>query len=148
MRPLALVTVVAMLAACAPAEREPAMQEEAAPPGLTLSDLAGTWTMQATLDTPDTTVVSYTISGGVDAASWTITLPDRDPMPARVTVAGDSAVFEVGPYESILRAGVMVSTRSVGRLNMGRMTGTMVASYQTSAADSVVRGRFEGSRAP
>lgn len=147
MRAFALVTAVALLGACAPAEREPAMMEEEAA-ALTVADFAGTWTMQATLDTPDTAVVDYTVSGGADPASWMITLPNRDPMPARVTVAGDSAVFEVGPYESILRAGVMVTTRSVGRLSGGRMTGTLVARYETAEADSVVRGVFEGSRAP
>ena len=147
MRPFAMVALAATLAGCAPAE-QPAAEEEAAPPGLTLGDLAGTWTMQATLYTPDTTVVDYTVTGGSDPGSWTITLPDRDPMPMRVTVAGDSAVFDVAPYESILRAGVMVSTRTVGRMSMGRMTGTLVARYETTGPDSVVRGRFEGSKTP
>jgi hypothetical protein len=147
MRPIAILALAAIVGSCAPAD-QPATEQDAAAPALTLAALAGTWTMQTVLDTPDSTVVDYTMSGGDDPGSWTITLPDRDPMPVRITVAGDSVVFDIGPFESVIRAGVMTVTRGVGRLSEGRMIGTLIVHYETTEPDSVVYARFEGSRTP
>jgi hypothetical protein len=57
-------------------------------------------------------------------------------------------VAEAGPYESVLRSGVAVVTRTVNRLEGGRLVGTFMARYATNIVDSVLRGRTEGSRVP
>jgi hypothetical protein len=78
---------------------------------------------------------------------WMVTFPGREPTPVRVVaVEGDSLIVDVGPYESALREGVMVSTRSVVRVQDGNLTGTFVARYQTAGPDSVLRGRQRGMR--
>jgi hypothetical protein len=54
--------------------------------------------------------------------------------PARVTaIEGDSLVLEAGPFESILRGGQQVSTRSVYRLRDGRMVGVVQAVYAATS---------------
>jgi hypothetical protein len=65
-----------------------------------------------------------------------------------VTTSGDSIMVESGPFESVRRDGVTVRTNSVFRLEVDRLAGTTVAHYETSEADSVLRLRVEGTRAP
>jgi hypothetical protein len=117
-------------------------------PALTLADIAGRWTMQAWRDTGSAVLATYEIVGTADPASWQILFPNRQPVPLRVTVAGDSMVAEAGPYESVLRSGVAVVTRTVNRLEGDRLVGTFMARYATNVVDSVLRGRTEGSRVP
>jgi hypothetical protein len=82
-----------------------------------------------------------------DMTGWMQMFQGREPLPVRVTaVEGDSIMFEVGPYESVLRPGVQVSTQSVARLQDGRLVGTTMARYQTAAADSTLRVTFEATR--
>ena len=69
-------------------------------------------------------------------------------MPVRVTVDGDSIMTASGPYESVLRKGVQVTTQSVLRRQDGKLVGMTIARYQGAAADSVVRLRTELTRAP
>jgi hypothetical protein len=86
---------------------------------------------------------------GADANGWSFNFPSRPPVPIRVlTVEGDSIVTEAGPYESVLRKGVQVSTHSVMRLQGGKVVGTTVAHYATTGADSVVSLHAEGTRVP
>jgi hypothetical protein len=61
-------------------------------------------------------------------------------------VDSDSVVAEAGPFESALRPGVMVTSRTVARLQEGMLTGTIVAQYATQGANSVLRGRLHGVR--
>lgn len=113
---------------------------------VSLADFAGTWNATSYLESGDTVV--YTMTATADPNGWTIDLPGRDPMPQRIiAVAGDSVVTEIGPYESILRAGVMVTVRSVARLQDGRFVGTMTATYATDEGETVVNGTTEGTRA-
>ena len=148
MRRLTLICCAALLVGCTPADEQPATDMPAAAPAtLSLADMAGTWTMAAKTATGDSTLVSYQMVATGTMDGWTVTFPNRQPIPARVVaVAGDSAIIEIGPYESALRAGVMVSTRTVARLADGKMVGTFVARYQTAGADSVLQGRQEGTR--
>jgi hypothetical protein len=45
---------------------------------------------------------------------------DGKPVPVRVVaVAGDSIVTDAGPYQSFVRKGVRVTTRTVSRLQSG-----------------------------
>jgi len=146
------ILVLAILAgACAKAE-EAAVDSPATaavvPATISLADVAGKWTATARPESADTTVVNYEIMATADPSMWTITLPGRPAMPLRVTTDGDSIMLTNGPYESVLRKGVQVSTESVMRLVDGKLVGTTIAHYATAAADSVVRLRVEATRAP
>jgi hypothetical protein len=104
--------------------------------------------MRAMREGSDSVLTTYELSATADTAGWTMTLPGREPVPVRVVaVAGDSIVIEAGPYPSSLRPGVTVATRGVNRLQGDRMVGSTVARY-SAGADSVVRIRTEGRRAP
>ena len=69
-------------------------------------------------------------------------------MPVRVTVDGDSIMTATGPYESVLRKGVQVTTEGVLRKQDGKLVGVTRAHYRTAGADSVVRVRIAMTRAP
>lgn len=154
MRFLTLLCCAAVVAGCGKSEQPPAQDTTAvvAPPPpapIALADVAGTWTMRTTAEGSDSVLVTATMVATADTAGWTMALPGRPIMPVRVVaVAGDSLTTESGPYESVLRKGVKVSTQTVVRLRDGKLVGSTVAHYVTAGADSVVRLRVEGTRAP
>lgn len=149
MRRLVLALSAAVLAGCSKPDAPPAEPPAPPPaPTLNLADLAGTWNMRTMPEGSDSTLVSYTMTLTGTTDGWTINFPGRDPMPMTATVSGDSVITTVAPYESMLRKGVQVSTSSVVRLVGGRLVGTGIARYSTTGADSVVRLRMEGTRAP
>jgi len=97
----------------------------------------------------DGTVVESELTATADTSGWTVTFPNQKPIPVRViAVAGDSIVTKAGPYESVLRKGVQVTSRAVRRLQDGKLVGTSVSRYATSGPDSVARYRMEGTRVP
>jgi hypothetical protein len=55
-------------------------------------------------------------------------------------------VADAGPYESVLRKRLKVTTHSVFRLQEGKLVGTTAAHYTTKGADSVRNLRSEGTR--
>jgi hypothetical protein len=119
----------------------------AAAPTISLADLAGTWDMRSVpVSGEDTTPTVY--QSIVTADGWTLMLPDRDPIEGVVTVSGDSIIMDAGPYESVRRDGLMVTTHAVYRLEGDRLVGTVVAYYETLDADSVLSLTTEGTRAP
>jgi hypothetical protein len=121
------------------------------PAALNLADLAGKWNMRSVPESgADTTPTTYVLTATGDTSGWTIAFPNRRaPVPVHVmSVAGDSVVFHAGPFESVRRRGVQVTTESVARLRDGRIVGTTVAHYRTTGADSVLRLRTEGTKAP
>ena len=120
-----------------------AMEETAT---ISLSDVAGTWNLRAVPETGDTTATEYQVE--ITADGWTMFLPDREPMVPQVSVSGDSIIVDAGPYESVRRAGVMVTTHAVYRLEGDRLVGKTVAHYSTTDADSVLHLNVEGTRAP
>jgi hypothetical protein len=139
MKRFMLLCCMALLAACAPADEEDT---------LSLTDLAGTWSIQALQQTGDSVIVTMDMTATDSYDGWTIMFANRDPIAARVlAVEGDSIVSEFGPYESALRAEVMVTTTSVMRLDGDNLVGTFVARYATAGADSILRGRLRGMRA-
>lgn len=147
-----LLYCVALFVACAPSGEEAGSEmadQAAVPAAVSLADVAGTWDMKTMARGSDSVIVAYQLVATAQMEGWTTTLPGREPQPVRVVaVTGDSIVTEVGPFESVLRAGVMVTTRSVTRLRDGRMVGRVEARYQTTEADSVVVFRVEGTRSP
>jgi hypothetical protein len=96
----------------------------------------------------DSTLVTYELVATADPSGWTFNFPKRPPVPVRVAAAGDSIVIDAGPYESLLRKGVQVTTHGVARLQDGKLMGATTAHYKTTGADSVLPLRFEGTRAP
>ncbi|MGQ0767360.1 MAG: hypothetical protein ACT4OZ_17055 [Gemmatimonadota bacterium] len=150
MRKTAVVSGLLFALACGGGETPAADSSAAAPmtPTLSLADLAGTWTQTVTTEGSDSVLVTSTLTGTADASSWTITLPGRQPMPVQIMVAGDSIMTSSGPYESVLRPGVQVTTNGVARLVNGEMVGTTIARYVTANADSVVRLRNVARRNP
>lgn len=149
MRRLAFALGAVVLLGCAKTETPPA--DPPAPPApapINLADLAGSWTVVVKGEASDSTLVTYQMTATTSETGWMIMLPNRPPMPLQVTASGDSLLIASGPYESVLRKGVQVSTQGVLRLQDGKLTGMTVAHYQTATADSVVRLRSEATRTP
>jgi hypothetical protein len=117
-------------------------------PSLSLSDVAGKWTVRAMNEAGDSTLVTYVLNATPNPSGWTIKFPNRPPIAVHVAVSGDSIITDAGPYPSVLRKGVQVTTHGVSRLRGGKLVGTTVAHYTTSGPDSVRRVRTEGTRAP
>ena len=145
----------AVLVACSKPEQQPAQDTTATaaptppapPPGISLADVAGKWAMTTMTEKGDSTLLKYELVATADTTGWTFNFPKRKPVPAHVTVSGDSIVLEAGPFESLLRKGVQVTTHGVARLQDGKLVGTTVARYVTHGPDSVRNLRFEGTRA-
>jgi hypothetical protein len=130
-------------AAAATAATQQAMQP------IQLADVAGVWTVRGMPMDRDTVIVTYELNATADTTGWTITFPGRPPVPVRiVSVAGDSITTSAGPYESVLRPGVQVTTVGAFRLQNGRLVGNTVARYSGRTADSVITVRSEGDRKP
>lgn len=118
----------------------------AAAPTISLADIAGTWNMRSVPETGDTTATVFQLQATADGI--TLFLPDRDPIEGVVTTSGDRIMVDAGPFESVRRAGVMVTTNAEYWLEGDRLMGSTVAHYVTTEADSVLRLRTEGTRAP
>lgn len=146
MRRFALVLGAVVLTGCSKPDTPPA--EAPAAPAINLADLAGTWNLTTRAEGSDSVLVTGSITATADPAGWMINLPGRPPMPMRVTADGDSLMTAAGPYESVLRPGVQVSTAGVLHLVDGKLTGINIAHYAASGADSVVRLAMEATRAP
>lgn len=140
----------ALLAGCAKTEAPPAEPPAApAPAAINPADLAGTWSFTTKAEGSDSVLVSYTVNATATSEGWIINLPNRPPMPMVVTIAGDSIVTATGPYESVLRKGVQVTTNGVLRMENGKLVGLNIAHYAgATGADSVVRLRMEGTKNP
>ena len=142
MRSVATLFVVAVLTACGAGEQQ--VPEVMGP---TLADFAGTWQMTAMLEgTPDP--VPSTMMGMASPDGWTLSLEGRPNIPLTVNVVGDSLITQSAEYESVLRAGVMVSIRVASALDNGMLTGRMVATYTTEGGMQEVPGTIHGMRAP
>ena len=155
----ALCCCAAVLAACGKPDSEGADTTAAdttaaaaaapAPAPLSLSQVAGRWNVRSVPETGDTTPTISVLNATTDTTGWTLTFPNRRPIPTRVVaVGGDSVLTETGPYESARRKGVRVTTRIAWRLEGDRLVGTTVARYVTTGPDSVLQLRSEGTRAP
>lgn len=150
MRRLSLVVAAVALAACGPKEQPAADTSAAAtlPPGISLSDVAGSWTAKVMRMDSDSVILTYDLTTSADPTAWTISFPGRPPVAMRPQADGDSIIVSAGPYESALRKGVQVSTNGVLRLVNGELVGTTTAHYQVKTADSVVTLRTVATRKP
>jgi len=159
MRRLALFCCAALLAACnrsedRAADDRTAMDTGAAaapetPPAsatISLADVAGKWKVRTT-DEAGGNAVETELVATADTSGWTLTGPNRKPIPVRVlAVAGDSLVTEAGPFESFIRKGVQVTTRAVYRLQGEKLVGITEARYSIGGRDSVAHRPSEGTR--
>lgn len=118
------------------------------PAGLSAADLAGKWNMRAVAFSGDTTTIPSVLTATTDNSGWTMTFPNRPPIATRVRFDGDSVMTDSGPYESVVRKGVQVTTSGVYRVRDGTIAGITVARYATRGVDSVMRFRVTGTRAP
>jgi len=125
------------------------VEVEGVPAGVALADVAGSWNLTGTPEmepfTP--TSIAYSMTATDSEYGWTFTFPEQDPLDIRIiAVEGDSIVVEAGPFESVIRDGVMVSTRTVMRLEDGMLVGTFLATYETDPVETLA-GTVEGTRA-
>ncbi len=139
---------VALLLGCGASEEADVADEAVpdAPAAIALADVAGTWSFDSYADGSDTVITTIEVAATADPTGWTWTFPDRDPVAGTASADGDSIMVDVGPFESVLRAGVMVSVHSVLRLEDGDMVGAFVARYETTEADSILTGTLRGTR--
>lgn len=118
-------------------------------PALSLNDVAGTWHLVSRpVDGKDTTATLVTLNAKADTAGWTMSFGNGKPIPVRVRVAGDSVIESAGPYASVRRKGLTVTTNSTFHLRDGKLVGTTVAHYAVKTADSVLVLNVEGTRTP
>jgi hypothetical protein len=145
-----LCCCAAAVVGCAKTENKApeASQTPPPPPAIALADLAGKWSVKGMNEARDTTLVTYELNATADTSGWRIVFANRRTVPARVAAAGDSVVIDAGPYESVLRRGVQVTTHGVLRLQGGKLVGLTVAHYRTTRPDSVRRIVVEGTRMP
>ncbi len=159
MRILALSCCVAALVACVNNDRDDVAADTAAgatdtaPAAATiaLADVAGTWNVTSKPESgTDTSTTRYTMTTTSDTSGWTIRFPGRpQAVPVRVVaVQGDSIVTEAGPFQSVRRQNVQVTTRNVLRREGDRLIGSTRARYQTTGSDTVLVLRTEATRAP
>jgi len=152
MRLTALLGCAALLAGCTKSESPPVADTsmavtETPAAVVSLGSLAGMWDVKVMPADRDTTLTTYVLNT-TDSSAWTLTFPNRDPIPMRIVdVSGDSVTVEAGPFESnVRRGGVQVSVRGPWRIQDGKLVGMTTARYQTTGPDSVVMLRQEGTK--
>ena len=138
---------VILLLGCGKSDRQAGDGATPEASGLSAGDVTGRWEMRAVPFSGDTTPTTFILSATANSDGWTLTFPDRPPVPTRVRIEGDSIVSAAGPYESVRRKGVQVRTNTVMRLEGDSLVGTAVARYTTAGADSVLNLRVSGTRA-
>jgi len=146
MRRLALLGSI-LFVACSKAEAPPADTAAAAAPvepaapaaaPISLAAVAGKYAVTGKNEAGDSTLVTYELNATADTTGWTLTFPNRKPIPIHiVSVAGDSIVMMSGPYESAIKKGVMVTTNTVSRMQDGKLESRTVAHYAVKGPDSV-----------
>ena len=158
---IALCCCAAVLAGCAKKDNaavdtssamasSTASTTTAAPPAVVnLADVAGKWNMTSVPVSGDTTPTKYVLTATATNDGWTLTFPGRPkPVPAKVTTDGDSIMLAAGPYASVRRKGVQVTTATVARLDNGQLKGSTTAHYKVKTPDSVLVLTLTGTRAP
>jgi len=118
-----------------------------APAPVNLADFAGKWDLRSVPATGDTTPTTYVLTATSTTAGWSLKFPGRAAVPATITVAGDSIEIDAGPYSSVRRKGVQVTTNGGLRVQNGSLVGTTTAHYKVKSADSVLVLNTTGTRA-
>jgi hypothetical protein len=148
----ALLLVLPVLFACSKKETPAADTSAAMAPAPAATapvpmNVAGTWTVKVMPEKKDTVLLTYKLVATNDKTGWVLTFPNREPMEPRVvSMDNDSVVVDNGPYSSLLRKSVMVTTHSSMHMEGDKLVGITIAHYNTKGADSVVVLRTEGTR--
>lgn len=151
MRTMTIALSLALIAGCA--KEKPAVQEAppvtpAAPAPINLADVAGDWTVSVMPAASDSVLLTYQLHATAADTGWTVTFSGRKPMALQIMPMGDSITTTMAAYESVLRKNTKVSTDGVMHLVDGKLTGTTIAHYTTTQADSVVNLRMSGVKTP
>ena len=146
MRSAALALSFALLTACGPSDEAPAADQaadESAAQAPTLAVVAGNYALTAIIGT-DTVQSTMVITA--DGAGSTLSLEGRPNIPLTVSMSGDSVVTQSAEYESVLRAGTMVTVRTaaVRGADGSSLNGNMVATYKTAEGEQEVSGTVVG----
>ena len=88
------------------------------------------------------------LTATADTAGWTLTFPDKQVVPLKTTVSGDSVSLVSGEFKSQRRKGAKVTTNTTLRLVDGKLQGVSTAHYAKAGADSVLQLKTEGTRMP
>ena len=116
---------------------------------ISLGDVAGKWQMRSVPESgKDTSATTYVLTATADTTGWVMAFPSGVKVPVHVMVSGDSVIEKTGTFASQRRKGMKVSTEGAFRLVDGKLVGTTVAHYAKAGADSVLRLRTEGTKAP
>ena len=151
MRAVILLSTVCLtvFAATAVAQRPAKPKPKPAAPQAAVSTkptIAGAWAIESTVKTAagKDTVVKSLVTATAGANGWVTHLAGRVPIPTRViTMGGDSAVTEAGPFESVARPGQTVTTHETLHFKDDAVWGTIEARYSNG---DVVKGTVKGTR--
>ena len=154
MRYIALLSCIAVAAACSPAEKAADTTHAAPaapppPPAVTMADITGTWNMKGMNEKGDSTLVTYTLNANADTSKWTFQFTNSKKAEKLhfVGMGGDSMMFKSDKFPSQLRKGVTVWNEGALHLKDGKLSGTTTAHYSVKTADSVRVLKLEGERA-
>ncbi|MFN8573804.1 MAG: hypothetical protein U0132_17235 [Gemmatimonadaceae bacterium] len=104
----------------------------------------GTWEGKSMVGPKDSLITTTKTVVGADG-KIEVTMAGRPTMTAKVIAAGgDSLVYEIGPYDSILKKGLKATTRSTTHFSGNSSTGMFEAKYSDG---SVVKGKVAGTKA-
>lgn len=138
-------------AAMSPAAAAPAAAPAASGGSVAaLANVAGQWDFASTPTSgSDKSPTKWTLNAKADTLGWTMVFPDKQVVPLKVHVAGDSIMLASAEFNSQRRKGAKVTTESVIRLVDGKLTGMTNAHYAASkGADSTLQLKTEGTKAP
>ncbi len=108
------------------------------------SPFAGNWDAKTMVGPKDSVVATYVLHATSTQKGWTVTFPKRAPLALRIiAMGGDSVVAEMGPYESVLRANIKVTTRTTTHVKGDTFAGTFSAKYTNG---DVLDGKVSGTR--
>lgn len=156
----ALFCTVALLAGCAKpdasatdtavAAKVPAAAPAAtasAPGSVSPADVAGSWNIVSVPESGDTTPTRLVLTATSDTSGWKEQFANGLTVPVHAVAQGDSILINSGPYSSVRRKGVEVTTAGYLRRQGDQLVGETVAHYKTKSADSVLKLRMTGTRA-
>lgn len=154
---LCCAAVLAATIACAKSEEATpdtaapatAAATPAAPAPLRAADLAGTWQGTTLAANSDSVIGRWTSVATGDSTARLVFEGTTDSITYTNRFDGDSMMSISEPYRApSARTGPEIRFRSVGRLQGGKLVGT-VATVLAAKPDSVIRqSRFEATRAP
>ena len=153
MRPTLLLLVPALLA-CAKSDDSAAHDTAmpaaaAAPAALRASDLSGTWNGSTMAQGSDSVISRWTLTNDTDSTGKLVRASTGDTVSYRVTFSGDSMVAVSEPYATTRAANApKLVFNSTGRLQDGKLVGTVFYTSATKTDSVVSRARFEATRAP